>query len=207
MAWQEALLKHFPGLAVRLIAEGYVGSYKQVFARRAQRAADWRQRKESQQKVASVVEESEKGSKHKKKKHQGLFYADNRQGNLADSTLRLKICDRCGEKYSASTNRANDSCKHHTGSLEPRAEPGSYCSRTDIQQVAKFARMAIRNCGGRMRSGKNWAKGLGKPPLVGGRPVCWDGVPGLNDVACVWSCCGGSGLFAEGCTIGQHRHC
>ena len=70
--------------------EEFSGSFKQVYARRARRAEEWRRRKR--------VPADEKTEKQlytalpapTKKPHNKLLFADNRQGPLADSTLGLK---------------------------------------------------------------------------------------------------------------------
>jgi len=209
-AWAGVVGELFPALAARLCVEGFDGSYKQLFARRARRAEEWRRRRELQQRPRSGAEGH--AAPEKKKPHNKLLFGDNRQGALADSTLRLKLCSRCGEKYGASVQRAEGACRYHAGSLVPRGSEASELSRADRQQMARCARLAIRGSGGlssrRSRSGHgHWGKGLGLPALLGGKAVRWDaGCLGPGEVACVWSCCGAAGLLAEGCTVGQHRH-
>eukprot|EP00928_Gymnodinium_smaydae_P062078 TRINITY_DN46014_c0_g1_i2.p1 TRINITY_DN46014_c0_g1~~TRINITY_DN46014_c0_g1_i2.p1 ORF type:complete len:170 (-),score=24.66 TRINITY_DN46014_c0_g1_i2:56-565(-) len=110
LQWADALAETYPTLRARLGAEGFDGSFKQVFARRAHRADEWRLRKELHSRGRSDSSQQEK-PKTKKKKHEKLFFADNRQGHLADSTLRLKICGRCGEKFQASSCKVEDSCR------------------------------------------------------------------------------------------------
>ena len=45
-SWLDMLNEIFPSLSARLVSEDFGGSYKQVFARRARRAEDWKLRKE-----------------------------------------------------------------------------------------------------------------------------------------------------------------
>jgi len=213
-AWGEMLEMLYPNLFLRLSSEGFDGSYKQVLLRRMDRATEWRRRKEFQRpRVGSGSSGSSAQPSKKKKLHCGLFYADNRQGALADSTLRLKTCGLCGEKYSASSNRgAGDGCHFHPGALEPAGPEAGDLSRFDRQLVAKSARSAVRMCGGaagrRSRTGGHghWARGLGLPAAVGGKVVLWEaGCPVAGEISCEWSCCGGLGLFAAGCAVGPHR--
>ena len=47
-SWLDMLNEILPSLSARLVSEEFGGSYKQVFARRARRAEDWKLRKEVQ---------------------------------------------------------------------------------------------------------------------------------------------------------------
>lgn len=194
---------------LRLVGEEFSGSFKQVYARRARRAEEWRRRKR--------VPADEKTEKQlytalpapTKKPHNKLLFADNRQGPLADSTLGLKACGRCGEKYTPSTNRTGH-CRYHEGVLLPFGPESASMTRKDQQQINKCGRFALRKCGGvagrRSRRGGHWSKGLGLPATLAGKVMVWEDVcvaPG--EVLCAWSCCSQVGLFADGCTSGSHR--
>eukprot|EP00927_Polykrikos_kofoidii_P079164 TRINITY_DN75951_c0_g1_i1.p1 TRINITY_DN75951_c0_g1~~TRINITY_DN75951_c0_g1_i1.p1 ORF type:complete len:288 (-),score=38.38 TRINITY_DN75951_c0_g1_i1:47-868(-) len=209
-AWAEVLEEFFPTCAARLVSEGFVGSYKQVFTRRARRAEEWQRRKESQQRSKEGVDER-KSAKPKKKAHNKLLYADNRQGTLSDSTLRLRTCDRCGEKYAPSSRSDENPCRNHSGILEPAGPDSIGLSRADRQQIAKSARMAIKNCGGvasrrtRGAGHGHWSRGLALPAAVGRKDVLWEGsCSGPGEFHCEWSCCRSVGIFAPGCTVGRH---
>mmetsp|Transcript_22588 Transcript_22588/g.42571 ORF Transcript_22588/g.42571 Transcript_22588/m.42571 type:complete len:262 (+) Transcript_22588:68-853(+) len=211
-AWAVVLEMLFPALFLRLCAEDFCGSYKQVFTRRARRAEEWRRRK---QKVRSESFEEAKvallPTPTKQKPHNKLLFADNRQGHLADSTLGLKVCGRCGEKYT-SANRVSLSCHYHEGFLLPHGPEASALTRSDRQQISKSGKFALRKCGGvagrRSRQGGrgHWTKGLGLPAVVAGKVMVWEDVcVGPGEVLCAWSCCSKVGLFADGCTVGTHR--
>ncbi|CAE7469071.1 unnamed protein product [Symbiodinium sp. CCMP2456] len=212
-AWGGVLEAFFPSLFLRLCAEDFAGSYKQVFTRRARRAEEWRRRKQKPRSDSfEEVKLAPVPTPTKQKPHNKLLYADNRQGHLADSTLGLKVCGRCGEKYTASANRTSMSCHYHEGTLVPFGPEASALTRSERQQIAKCGKFALRKCGGvagrKSRQGGrgHWTKGLGLPAVVAGKVMVWEDVcVGPGEVLCAWSCCSRLGLFAEGCTVGIHR--
>lgn len=219
LEWGDVLSQFFPSLHSKLSAENFDGSFKQVFARRVRRGDEWRDRKERQQRsrTNSGCSESSDSVQYKAKpkqmKYHRQFFGDNRQGHLADSTLKIKMCTRCGEKYASSASRQQDACLYHTGELEPSGPEASALSRHDRHALAKSARLAIRNCGGASarRSGSkcHWSKGLGLPTKLSGKLICWTSEASClepDEVGVTWSCCQSIGLFAEGCHRGQHRH-
>lgn len=218
-AWATALEALFPTLFSKLCAEAFSGSYKQVFTRRVQRAEVWRRRKEGPAALAGCAHDIESPpasaaapSKRRARRNEKVNYGGG-QSAFSDSTLRIKVCHQCGEKYKPTASRAGD-CLYHSGVLEATGQEARGLSRLDRQQIAKYARIAVKTSGGAAsrrsgRGGGHWTKGLGLPRSIGGKIVLWDWEGGEHEpseVSCRWSCCDGSGLFATGCMAGQHRH-
>lgn len=175
-----------PIRVLRLCAEDFGGSFKQVYTRRVRRAEEWRRRKQREEKMMAPAVPVPT-----KKPHNKLLFADNRQGPLADSTLGLKVCGRCGEKYTPSVNRSGH-CHYHEGVLLPFGPESSKFTRKDQNQISKCGKFALRKCGGvagrKSRKGGHWSKGLGLPVLLNGKAMIWEDVcVGPGEVLCAWS--------------------
>jgi len=131
-------------------------------------------------------------------------------GWLSNAAHRLKICSLCGERFSPGEARVEPTgCCFHPGDFTPQERVG--WSRSDLKQLRLYARQALRNAGGATwlqrhprasRGHGHWLRGLGLLASDKARfRSCLEG-----EVRAGWSCCGGDGLFVEGCQRGMHRH-
>lgn len=131
-------------------------------------------------------------------------------GCLSDAAYRLKVCSQCGEKFSPGESRSQQtSCCFHPGDFSPAHTRGWH--HKELKQLRLCARQALRSAGGATwvqrhprgsRGHGHWMKGLGvfASDMQKVRQ-CLEG-----EVSVIWSCCGASELFAEGCQRGMHRH-